>query len=183
MGESWDHQVDEVAIVKVEREWLDYALVESAFYDRKREVGRVSRVSRDTHRIVQVRRIQNRRQLGMFKTERQSMECKRGTGRVELTTRYAWHGSGKVRPDSIAAGDGFMMQVRAGPGGCAGQSVEREGACVRVGSWPGGVGVLLLRMHGCACVREGCGADEGREGSSTATARGSTCRAATRRSR
>ena len=145
MGESWDHQVDEVAIVKVEREWVDYAVAASAFYDRKRGGGRKERVSRDTHRIVQVRRIQNRRQLDMFKAERKSMEGKRGQGRVELTTKYAWHGSGNVRPDSIAAGDGFMMQVRAGRGGWWAECGEGGGMCA---------GWLLACRRGCVVAED-----------------------------
>ena len=113
MGESWDHQVDDVSIVRVEPGSVDYALVASAFFDRRRADGRAARLSRETHCIVQVRRIQNRRQLGMFETERKSLVSKRTKEKVELTQTYAWHGSGKVRPDSIAAGKGFMMQVGA----------------------------------------------------------------------
>jgi hypothetical protein len=115
IGDSWDHQEGNVSIVNVEAGWRDYMVVETAFFERKRRDGKAPRLSRDTHRIVKVRRIQNRRQLSMFEAEREHMQTTRGEDRVELTRTYAWHGSGKVRPDSIAAGNGFMMQVRARP--------------------------------------------------------------------
>jgi len=34
MGDSWDHQSDNVRIVNVQRDWRDYAVVLSAFFDR-----------------------------------------------------------------------------------------------------------------------------------------------------
>jgi len=110
MGDSWDHQEDNVSIVEVEAGWRDYKVVETAFFGRKRRDGKTPRLSPRTHRIVKVRRIQNRRHLDLFEAERKHMQRKRGDTRVELTRTYAWHGSGKVRPDSIAAGNGFMMQ-------------------------------------------------------------------------
>ena len=35
---------------------------------------------------------------------------KRGQRAVEMTQTYAWYGSGKTRPDTIAADAGFMIQ-------------------------------------------------------------------------
>jgi len=63
----------------------------------------------------------------MFEAERKSMERKRKSDKVELTQTYAWHGAGTVRPDSIAAGDGFMMHAAA-----AGAGLCRERACMSV---------------------------------------------------
>ena len=50
---------------------------------------------------------------------------------MELTQTYAWHGSGTVRPDNIAAGDGFMMQVGTSAA-AAGVGLCREHACLSV---------------------------------------------------
>jgi len=38
------------------------------------------------------------------------MEEQRGKDMVKQKMEYPWHGSGKKRPDEIAAGKGFMMQ-------------------------------------------------------------------------
>jgi len=38
------------------------------------------------------------------------LEEQRGKDAVHQTTEYAWHGSGRTRPDVIATGKGFMMQ-------------------------------------------------------------------------
>ena len=59
MCEGWDHQVDSVSIVDVQPEWRDNKVVESAFFDRERGDKRAPLVSRATHSIVQVRRVQN----------------------------------------------------------------------------------------------------------------------------
>jgi len=40
MGDSWDHQEDDVDIVDVETASRDYAVVASAFFDRQRPDGR-----------------------------------------------------------------------------------------------------------------------------------------------
>ena len=111
MGESWDHQVENVTIVNVERGWRDYTVVETALFDRLRADGRVPTVSRGTHELVKVQRIQNRRQLRLWQAEEADMQEKRGSKAVELSSVYAWHGSGKTPPTRIATGDGLMMQV------------------------------------------------------------------------
>jgi hypothetical protein len=110
MGESWDHQVDNVSIVDVEAGWTDYKVVETAFFDRKREDGKESCISRRKHTITRVRRVQNRRLFRQFEALRKDMQEQRGKDTVELTCRYAWHGSGKTIPDEIASGSGIMMQ-------------------------------------------------------------------------
>jgi hypothetical protein len=110
MGESWDHQVDNVSIVDVETQSRDYKVVETAFFDRPRTDGKKPRILRRTHTITRVRRVQNRSLLRRFEAERKVMEEKRGKDKVELTCRYAWHGSGKTCPDDIASGAGIMMQ-------------------------------------------------------------------------
>jgi hypothetical protein len=79
-----EHQVDDVSMVRVEQEWVDYALVASALLDRKRADGKRARLSRETHRIVQLRRIQNWRQRTGG-----SWACLRPSAR-------AWRGSGKA---------------------------------------------------------------------------------------
>jgi len=108
--ESWDHQEDEVSFADVQKGWSDYMVVVSAFFDRPRPDGRVPTISRDTHELVKVRRIQNRRQLRLWMAEKESLEQTRGDKEVELSCVYAWHGSGKTPPTRIAGGEGFMMQ-------------------------------------------------------------------------
>jgi len=110
MGESWDHQVDNVSIVDVETQSRDYKVVETAFFDRPRTDGKEPRILRRAHTITRVRRVQNKSLLRRFEAERKDMEEKRGKKEVELTCRYAWHGSGKTCPDDIASGKGIMMQ-------------------------------------------------------------------------
>ena len=111
MGDSWDQQADEVSIVDVQRGWRDYAVVETALFDRQRPDGVVPSLSRATHVLVKVKRIQNRRQLQLWEAERAGLERKRGSKEVELSCEYAWHGSGETPPADIAGGEGFMMQV------------------------------------------------------------------------
>jgi hypothetical protein len=111
MGDSWDHQADEVSIVDVPRGWRDYTVAETALFDRPRPDGAVPTLSRATHELVKVRRIQNRRQLRLWEAERAGLEGKRGGKEVELSCAYAWHGSGETPPADIAGGEGFMMQV------------------------------------------------------------------------
>ena len=96
MGDSWDQQADEVSIVDVQRGWRDYAVVETALFDRQRPDGVVPSLSRATHVLVKVRRIQNRRQLRLWEAERTGLEGKRGSMEVELSCAYAWHGSGET---------------------------------------------------------------------------------------
>ena len=110
MGESWDHQVDNVSIVDVEAGWMDYKVVETAFFDRERTDKKEPRISRRKHTITRVRRVQNRRLFRQFEALRKDMQEQRGKDTVELTCRYAWHGSGKTIPDEIASGSGIMMQ-------------------------------------------------------------------------
>ena len=111
MGDSWDQQGCEVSIVDVLKGWRDYTVVDTALFDRKRPDGRVATVSRTTHEVVKVRRIQNRQQLRLWEAQRAGLEEKRGSREVELSEKYAWHGSGEIPPAQIAAGGGFMMQV------------------------------------------------------------------------
>ena len=115
MGEGWSHQVANVSIVDVEPEWRDYKVVETAFFHRERSDKKEPRISLHTHNIVKVRRVQNRKLFRQFEAERKSLEEQRGKDKVELTREYAWHGSGKTKPDDIAAGKGFMMQVLPAP--------------------------------------------------------------------
>ncbi len=96
MGDSWDHQANEVSIVDVPRGWRDYTVVETALFDRQRPDGAVPTLSRATHELVKVRRIQNRRQLRLWEAERAGLEGKRGSMEVELSCAYAWHGSGET---------------------------------------------------------------------------------------
>jgi hypothetical protein len=58
-----------------------------------------------------VRRIQNRSLSRKFNAELKSLEVKLGKRAVDLTQRYAWHGSGKTRPDEIAAEAGVGGQI------------------------------------------------------------------------
>jgi hypothetical protein len=101
--------VDEVCIVDVKQTWVDYKVVETAFFGRQRYDGKPPSITRRKHELVKVRRIQNRLQHGHFQWQRRSMLEKRGQRAVEMTQTYAWHGSGKTRPDKIAADAGFMM--------------------------------------------------------------------------
>jgi hypothetical protein len=111
MGDSWDHQLDLVSIVELQRGWRDYTVAETALFDRPRPDGAVPTVSRATHELVKVRRIQSRKQLRLWEAEESSMKEKRGSKVVELSCVYAWHGSGKTPPSGIVEGKGFMMQV------------------------------------------------------------------------
>ena len=115
-GEGWDHQDDNLLIVDVQPEWRDYTIVESALYDRPREDGREPSIRRQSHEVVRVRRIQNHGQYGQFKVQQRELEQRRGKKEVELTTRYAWHGTGKTRPDKIASEKGFFMQYSSNMG-------------------------------------------------------------------
>ena len=115
MGDSWDHQDDDVSIVDVETASRDYAVVANAFFDRQRPDGRTPLISRDTHTVVKIRRVQNSL-LSLFEAQRKNMHRKRDKDTVELTCDYAWHGSGKTQPDDIAAGSGLMTQFGSGQG-------------------------------------------------------------------
>ena len=112
-GEGWDHQDENLLIVDVQKGWRDYTIVESALYDRPREDGREPSIRRQSHEVVRVRRIQNRGQYDLFKAQQRKLELRRGKKEVELTQRYAWHGSGKTRPDEIASKEGFLMQFNS----------------------------------------------------------------------
>jgi hypothetical protein len=111
MAESWDHQVANVSILDVEPEWRDYKVGESVFFDRARSDKKPPRISRNTHTIVKMRRVQDRMLLRQFEAQRKSLEGQRGKDQVELTREYAWHGSGTRKPDDVAAGKEFMLQV------------------------------------------------------------------------
>ncbi len=110
MGESWDHQVDNVSIVDVETQSRDYKVVETAFFGRERKDKKEPRISQRTHRITRGRRVQNCGLLALFQAQRKRMKEKRDKDKVELTCRYAWHGSRKTCPDAIASDAGIMMQ-------------------------------------------------------------------------
>jgi len=58
MGDSWDHQDDDVRIVDVQTVSWDYAVVGTAFFERQRPDGRTPRISRGTHSVLTVRRVQ-----------------------------------------------------------------------------------------------------------------------------
>jgi len=108
--ESWDHQDGNVAVVPITQssDPLDYVLVESAFF-KPRDDGKKPLISRDTHQIVQVRRIQNRGLLRDWLSQRSKIADLRGAGNVNEL--HAWHGSGTKNPIEIAeAPNGFLMQ-------------------------------------------------------------------------
>ena len=105
MGDSWDHQDDDVSIVDVQTASRDYAVVATAFFERQRPDGRTPLISHGTQTVPR---------CGESRSDR-CCRCLRHTGRictesgakkdmVELTCQYAWHGSGMTQPDSIAAG-------------------------------------------------------------------------------
>jgi hypothetical protein len=110
IGDNWDHQSAPVSIVDVQPGSVDYNMVLNAFYGRKRGDNRALRITPQSHSVARVRRIQNRKQCGLFQAYRKSMEDQRGKAAVDQTEMYAWHGSGKTNPCKIANGDGFMMQ-------------------------------------------------------------------------
>jgi len=110
MGDSWDHQDDDVRIVDVQTASRDYTVVASAFFDRQRPDGKTPLISCGTQTVLKVRRVQNRALLSRFEGEKKIMHRKRGKDTVELTCEYAWHCSGKTQPDNIAAGSGLMTQ-------------------------------------------------------------------------
>ena len=60
MGKGWDHQCSQVSIVDVDRDWLDYTVVLTAFFGRERRDKMAPRITRASHEVVKVRRIQNR---------------------------------------------------------------------------------------------------------------------------
>ena len=60
--------------------------------------------------VIKVRRVQNRSQRRLWEAQKSDMEEQRGKDMVKQKMEYPWHGSGKKRPDEIAAGKGFMMQ-------------------------------------------------------------------------
>jgi len=93
-AESWDHQDGNVLVVPItlDSDPLDYALVESAFF-RQRDDGVNPIIRRDTHRIVQVRRIQNRGLLRDWLAQKSKIADLRGAGNVN--DLHAWHGSGR----------------------------------------------------------------------------------------
>jgi hypothetical protein len=109
MGKGWDNQCLQVSIVDVDRDWLDYTVVLTAFFDRKGRDEMALRITRASHKVVKVRRIQNQAHYGLFEAQGKLMVQKRGKSMGNLTV-YAWHGSGKTQPDEIAGGKGFMMQ-------------------------------------------------------------------------
>jgi hypothetical protein len=109
MGKGWDHQCSQVSIVDVERDWLDYTAVLRAFFDRERRDKMAPLITRASHEVVKVRRIQNQAHYGLMEAQGKLMVQKRGKSMEDLTV-YAWHGSEKTRPDEIAGGKGFMMQ-------------------------------------------------------------------------
>jgi hypothetical protein len=115
-AESWDHQDGNVLVVPItlDSDPLDYALVESAFF-RQRDDGVNPIIRRDTHRIVQVRRIQNRGLLRDWLAQKSKIADLRGAGNVN--DLHAWHGSGALDPIKIAeAKNGFLMQYSAATG-------------------------------------------------------------------
>jgi len=101
MGDSWDHQDDDVIIVDLQTDSRDYTVVASAFFDRQRPDGKTPLISRGTHTVLKVRRVQNRALLSRFDGEKKSMHRKRDKDTVELTTQYAWHGSGKTQSETL----------------------------------------------------------------------------------
>jgi hypothetical protein len=109
MARGWDHQCSQVSIVDVKREWLDYTVVLTAFFDRERRDKMAPHITRASHKVVKVRRIQNQLHYGLFEAQGKLMVQKRGKSMEDLTV-YAWHGSGKTRPEEIAGGAGFMLQ-------------------------------------------------------------------------
>ena len=109
MGDSWDHQDCAVRIIDVEPRWREFSLVSQAFFDRQRSDGVAPRVSRETHRLVRVRRIQNRGQYRLFDAHRKMMMEMRGDEVVMQSEAHAWHGTGRQSPLSIASA-GFMAQ-------------------------------------------------------------------------
>ncbi len=59
--------------VDVEAGWMDYTVVETAFFDRKCEDGKESCISRRKHTIVSVRRVKNRKLFRQFEALCQDM--------------------------------------------------------------------------------------------------------------
>ncbi len=122
MGEHWDHQESNVHLVRMEETWHDYNMVLKLLFDRPRADGAALRVSRHTHRVVCVRRVQNRGQLRLFEAMKQTLEEMRGTQRVSASQVYAWHGSGKTPPIKIAMGKASLTLTYG-----AGQGYYKQG--------------------------------------------------------
>ena len=88
MARGWDHQCSQVSIVDVERDWLDYAVVLTAFFDRERRDKMAPHTTRASHEVVKVRRIQNQLHSGLFEAQGKIMVQKPGKSMVDLITLY-----------------------------------------------------------------------------------------------
>lgn len=111
IGDSWSHhhQASTVRIVDVEPHWREFSLVLQAFFDRRRPDGTAPRISRETHRLLRVQRVQNRGQYRLFDAHRKKMIETRGEQVTFKSEAYAWHGTGTHSPLSIAT-TGCMVQ-------------------------------------------------------------------------
>jgi len=113
MADSWDHQDDEVKIVDIglDDDECDRVTVESSVY-KERADRRKPLISRDTHQMIRICRIQNRGLLRDWEAQRQKIENLRGKDALNIC--YAWHGTGKNKPLDLATGkNGFMTQFGA----------------------------------------------------------------------
>jgi len=107
LPESWHYPHaggHQIAVFEVDKHTADYKLVEEALF--RYATGSVTRA---THRIASVRRIQNIARLRCYSAERESMLQRRGPER--LGERLLLHGSRAHEPLAIAAmEEGFMCE-------------------------------------------------------------------------
>lgn len=104
---NWDHQHKDVLIVDVEPGWLDYTVVEIAFFDWPRPDGKTLLISAHGG---QGAASQEPWAPGSFQGKRKHMVQKQGEDKVEMTCDYTWHAAFNTWPDDIVAGEGLMTQ-------------------------------------------------------------------------
>ena len=116
MAERWDHQDSNVRVVNVDPHSSDYQMVVQKLLDMPRADGIAASLSRRSHEVVTIQRIQNRGQLRLFDAIGQQLGEMRGDSEVAATVS-AWHGSATTPPLKIAQGkSGLATPYGAGQG-------------------------------------------------------------------
>jgi len=109
VSKNWVHQQENIEVIPVTEEEVDFGKVRSAFFSQPRVNGTSALISMSKHKVVAVNRIQNSDLLGIYYTHRDNLAKRKDRNRQQImdSEKLLWHGTGMQNPESIATGAGL----------------------------------------------------------------------------
>ena len=110
VGKNWVHQKENIEVITVSREEVDFGKVRSSFYSQTpRDKGTPPLISIQTHELIAVHRIQNSDLLEIYCTLRDNLVKRKDRNWQQImdSEKLLWHGTGMQNPENIATGAGL----------------------------------------------------------------------------